>query len=357
MKIILPIKVHKELDFDNVNGGIIKFSKQIWENFDDVIPVPITKEDREQRRTRQIIRDAIHKHSPDIAIGNEIDYLHNGFFQEYDIPLISIMHEPRSGDIRMVPLGERLKEMRENGGHLYFVSESQFEFYQNMFIRLDDYDLVAPDGYINSGYCESTAPINLDKEYDTVTVGRSEMLKDPFWLHKITKGNSGMNSLVLTDNANFDSENQNAYVEKHMHLWEDPQCTIRGLLHDKVLSTMAKGKVYVSTCPVESWGITCLEALSAGLPVLLATDKSGKHASECIPADQSHYEKMRKSSDPGEVREKIRGLMNISDDKRQEISGMTREKHSRENWVKAMEKIIDRRLSDKQETTYARLPI
>ena len=357
MKIILPIKVGTELDFDKVSGGIMKFSKQIWENFDDVIPVPITKDDREQRRTKQIIRDAIHKHSPDIAIGNEVDYLHNGFFQEYDIPLITIMHEPRGGDIRFVPLGERIREARANGAHIYYVSEPQAEHFRKMFLRIDGHDHGEPDGYIHSSYCEDTGPIDLDKEYDTVTIGRSESIKDPFWLHRVTLGDTQLNSLVLTDDPVYDNENQNAYVEKYRHMWEDPQCTIRDLPHDKVMNLLGKSRVYVSTCPVESWGITALEALSAGLPVLLATDKTGVHSSECIPASPDHYRKVMKSAPMDDIRKEVRSLVDITDDQRQEISAMTREKHSKDNRVKAMADIIDRRVSDKQETTYARLPV
>lgn len=345
MRILLPLKVDEYVDLDTgvISGGIIKFGKQIYDNIPGVIPVQITKADRQAKRSRAIITEAIHKYSPDMAIGNEIDYLHNGYFQEYNIPLVTVLHEPLGRDIRFLELGSRMFNSMEKGAHVYFVSERQHSYFQDFF-KSKGTDLPAIKGYINSSYCEEDLPYVSDREISAITVGRNDATKDPFWLHK--KAGGLIDSTVITNNPVYEKENANHYVEKNRH-WESPQNTIFHLPHREVLDIIAKSKAYVSTCPVESWGITALEALSCGVPLLIATDKTGEHSSTGIAADASHYVTMPKSASATDVVDVIQKLGKFSDAQRFDIANMTREKHSKHNWVNNLMTIVDHRMDDK----------
>ena len=362
MKILLPIKVETYLDLetDPITGGIVKFCKQIYDNIDGVIPVQVTKEDRVKRRARSIMEKAIFKHDPDVAIGNEIDYTYNGLFQEHDVPLISIIHEPLNRDIRMVAMGPRVSKATEIGAHTYFVSGNQQSYLRELFIRITGDDIGAPTGYVNSSYCDVTAPFFTGIEYDAITVGRTEALKDPFWLHRKCGKTSAIQSLVVTStDMSYDNENQNDYLNKNQS-WSRPRNVLKDLSHSQVLTTMASSGVYVSTCPSESWGITALEALTAGLPLILPTTGSlNAHSTEDVAASSNHYRKVPRTVGITEFVEVIQDMNKIGIEERREISDMTKEKHSKEKWVKSIENMVDRRLAEPQKSqrTYQALPV
>jgi glycosyltransferase involved in cell wall biosynthesis len=93
---------------------------------------------------------------------------------------------------------------------------------------------------------------------------------------------------------------------------------------------MSRGSVFVSTWPLETWGITALESLSHGLPTILLTDKSGHHASEMIAADPSHIRLLPKTATPQELETVVNELKQFTPEKRMEIAAMTQAKHSRQ---------------------------
>ena len=93
----------------------------------------------------------------------------------------------------------------------------------------------------------------------------------------------------------------------------------------------------LKTCNHETWGITALEALSCGVPLILNGYKDETHASEIIPASKSHY-KVIPTNDKEELIKAIKSFKNID---RKEIQEMTFEKHSKENWKKSFENAID----------------
>ena len=77
MKILLPYSTHFEVvETDSsskgkvITGGIEKFCKDLEDNIDGIIPVSITKKDKENRQTKRVIRDAIAKHDPDMILFN-----------------------------------------------------------------------------------------------------------------------------------------------------------------------------------------------------------------------------------------------------------------------------------------------
>ena len=152
------------------------------------------------------------------------------------------------------------------------------------YVTLDD---VA--GFINSDYCENM-PFSEEYEYDCSTVGRSASDKNPFIIHKkLEKTNK--TSLVMTNDITYKSTDHNKYVADNQH-WDKPQYTKRSVPHNEVLKNISKSKVFVSTWPYESWGITAMEALGSGVPLILLTDSTGIHCSEAIAADTSHFIKL-----------------------------------------------------------------
>ena len=152
----------------------------------------------------------------------------------------------------------------------------------------------------------------------------------------------------LNDHVYMVSEYQSnaEYLDKNRH-WQEPQTTLFDLDHNVVLETIAKCKVFCSTCPEESYGITAQEALGHGLPAILITDKSNKHASESIAVHKTHYRKLPKSCSKADFVATVKELSKLPHTTRLDISEKTKEKHSLQNWKQQLKNIFDKRLADK----------
>ena len=347
-KILLLYKSRHQDDTyfsENVYGGIEKFARQIGEVLDDIIPIVVSPDERKGRLTRTIIETALSNHDPDVVITNDIDNLYTNHVVKQGYPLISIIHEGCVGDVRYLEMGARIKEMHELGAHVYFVSKRQFKFHSDMCNRLNGYPLPDPTGYIPSSYCSDNLIYANDVEYDAGTIGRTDPVKNPFLLHKKLEG-SKYTSLVITDS--FQGTKKNGSTEKYRDAnsnWALPRETFRDLSHTKTMEKLSHMGCYVSTCPLESWGITALEALGTGIPLILLTDKTGEHSSEDIPVSKDHYFKLPKSCSKEDFYDVIDQANKIEN--RIEIADLTREYHSKARWKEMFEKIIDRRLDDK----------
>lgn len=330
-KILLPYlsRSGNDIHSNTIVGGIEKFTKSVYEIFPDSIPVQITPEDRKAKKTKKIYLDAVHRHSPDLIIVNDIDqyWLHPQI--ELGIPTIAIAHEPLVRDIRYVAWWGGMQKFIDAGGHLYFVSEYQQEFHEGHVKRITGWPLKGVKGTINSGFANGDEEVAEKPYFDAVTIGRTDLTKNPFLLHK-KLANTNKISCVLTNEENFQhSEAQRKYWDDNLH-WKEPQYTYRGMNHQDTLKLMSTAKSYVSTMPVESWGITCMEALLHGVPVILLCDKNGKHASEIIPAKSTHYVILDKNCTPEELAGAIKEL---TYEERIQISWETKKKHSKEKWV------------------------
>jgi glycosyltransferase involved in cell wall biosynthesis len=354
MKILMPfndVRVHNEghqvsvgLNDAIVPGGIEKFSKCLKSIYgDDLIHVGITKEDRDSRRTKQILRDAITRHNPDIIFLNFIN--HWSAVKHFNIPVINVYHGPVDRNVSILNHPTIFKEMLESKVHMYFVSERQFRFHAMQVKRIGDMTITDSDikGYINPSYCENM-PFS-ESIYDIGTVGRSEHQKNPYAAHRLAAANK-MSSLVITSDGDFKSQKSNDYIKKNSH-WKPPQMTMKMLPHDEVLKQIASMGIYLSTCPIESWGITAMEALGCGVPSVYMTDSTGTHSSQSIAASPNHYITVHKSIRPADFKEAIAPLMKLSTEDRREIYEMTNEKHSKENFVRDIANVIERRLADK----------
>ena len=340
MKVVMPIPVHSD---GIVSGGIEKFSQQLVDIV-GVIPIYISKEDKKNRNTNYIIKRSVLNVIPDIIIINE-PWAYN-HVKKFNVPIVCIMHEPLTRDIRMVQLGHILREMIDAGVHLYFVSKRQFQFHKEMAKRIQNVDILDEEikGFVSSSFCENMIFSNKSK-YDCCTIGRSDISKNPFRLHRFMK-NSDMSSLIMTNDVVYKSDNQNKYVESNRH-WKDPQSTLKNLPYNEVIDNLSKSKSFCSTCPDESWGITAMESLGCGVPVILLTDDSGNHASEDIAADTSHYRKLNVKSKSSDFIKLVRELGQFSLLKRKEIFDLTNAKHNMYNWKRQFEDMFDKRLDDK----------
>ncbi len=340
MKVVMPVPSHSD---GIVAGGIEKFSQQLVDIV-DVTPIYISKEDKKNRRSNYIIKRSVLNVVPDIILINE-PWAYN-HVKKFNVPIVCIMHEPLTRDVRMVQLGHILREMIDAGVHLYFVSKRQFQFHKEMAKRIQNVDIFDEEikGFVPSSFCKDM--VFSDKtEYDCCTIGRSDMSKNPFRLHRFMR-DSDMNSLVMTNDVIYKSDNQNKYVESNRH-WKEPQFTLRNLSYNKVLDNLSKSKSFCSTCPEESWGITAMESLGCGVPVILLTDDTGNHASEDIAADSSHYRKLNVKSESSDFIKLVKELGEFSLSKRKEIFEMTNEKHNVSNWKKQFEDIFSKRIKDK----------
>ena len=141
-----------------------------------------------------------------------------------------------------------------------------------------------------------------------------------------------MKNLIIS--GKYQSENDKKYYEKNKELdnvkWD--------IEYNKVIDHLSKFRTYFSTCNHETWGITALEALSCGVPLILNGYKDGTHASQMIAADKNHY-KVIPTDDKEELIKAIKSFDNVD---RKEIQEMTLEKHSEEKWKSAFANAVDK---------------
>ena len=104
------------------------------------------------------------------------------------------------------------------------------------------------------------------------------------------------------------------------------------------MTNLSKCGSYFSTWDKETYGITALEALSCGVPVILNSFKDGTHASEIIPASKEHY-KLIPKNDKNALISAIKSFKGVD---RKEIQEMTWEKHNLKSWKKHFVNCIDK---------------
>jgi len=314
-----------------VSGGGEMFCRSIYENFkDDVIVRHIpyaadiewsgSDKNQEQRNIINFAED----NKVDVIISNYPNAIYTGsLIQKSHIPIMFISH-----NVYPIPsIIQRMNSLTHNGHSVFLVSEWQHKRYKEMVKRIKN---KYPDisGYINSSYCK-IEPKLVEPFWDCGTIGRCDKNKKPFLLRKLLK-DTDMKNLIIS--GKYQSENDKKYYEKNKELdnvkWD--------IEYNKVIDNLSKFRTYFSTCNHETWGITALEALSCGVPLILNGYKDGTHASEIISADKNHY-KVIPTDDKEELIKAIKSFDNVD---RKEIQEMTLEKHSKEKWKSAFEDAI-----------------
>lgn len=363
MKILMPFKVHdgKTIDDHKVMGGLERFAQLLYKTFDgrdgraEIIPFMITGEHRRRGNANELIRAAATRKSTtlfefDQNTATDIDIILTNYEEDtYTTklimpggpPVVWIYHTGQDGTFGRVKATRLFKKFTDAGGHLYFVSRHQHDLYDELSNRIMGHPVEGVRGYINPAFCEGFESYNPHPaEYDVITIGRTSYIKDPFWIHNKLKDSTLSSAVITTGGHHLESGNEQKYYQANLN-WETPRTVFRDLPHKQGLETMSRGSVFVSTWPLETWGITALEALSHGLPTILLTDKSGRHASETIAADPSHIRCIPKKSTPEEFEAVVNELRGYSQEKRLEIATMTQAKHSRQAFVNRFAEIFN----------------
>jgi glycosyltransferase involved in cell wall biosynthesis len=90
------------------------------------------------------------------------------------------------------------------------------------------------------------------------------------------------------------------------------------------------------TCLNETFGITALEALSVGTPLIIRADVDGTHASAEIAVDESHRVLIRKNSETKQAIDQLDRVDRVA------IKQMTHERYNRTVWVNQFTNAFDR---------------
>lgn len=133
-------------------------------------------------------------------------------------------------------------------------------------------------------------------------------------------------------------------MNKH---WDGLRETKFNLKHTEVMDHLSRSGVYLSTCARETWGITALEAFARGIPVVLFRTGANrhKHASEDIAPGPDYFEPMTNKTEK-DFKLAVDKLLKVD---RMELSQKTKEKHSKENWIKTLDNLIDKAIENKKK--------
>jgi glycosyltransferase involved in cell wall biosynthesis len=339
MRILLPYFTRNNIEITDsvVIGGVERFAQLIYQNFDDVIPVHFTDEDRKKRRVTDKITAAIDTYSPDVVIVNYDNApLTTRLQAKTNTPILWISHTA-AGGISKIGHMQQMHEFQEKGGVVAFVSKHQHLGMDKLSQRIEKKPLPIVD-FINSAFCSGDEKV-LEKTYDAVTIGRTDKTKNPFWMPKKLDG-SGLHNIVLTSHVSELLYGEHLKYYEDNTKWERPNEVLRNLPYDQVMTYMAQAGCYVSTCPVETWGITALEALAHGLPTILVTNTTDSHASESIPVINKDIIKVRSTIKGEDLADIVRSLNKLTFTERQDISERTKAKHSLWAWKKNIEKVL-----------------
>ncbi len=332
MKILLPFQDphNRPLTHPIVSGGTEQFMKSIKENFDTVVyqfpyeQITWTKQSDKKEIAENIVHLA-EAYKVDVIVSNFAQAVFNNqHLIKSNIPIMFVEHcvYPMAAPIY------RWNQAIDRGHSMFFVSKWQEKKYREMAERTGQ-PVLPISGYVNPSYCKVKQKL-VEQKYDCGTIGRCDNGKAPFKLKTMTK-NTDIKSLVITSKTQVNSDIK--YYERNQH-WDD---VVWDKPYKEVMENIAKCKTYFSTWDKETWGITAMEALSCGIPVILNSDKDGDHASEIIPADKSHFIKIPRNDKDALVKA-IKDLKNVD---RKEILEMTWEKHSLKEWKKQFSNCID----------------
>jgi len=354
MKILLLYRepFDRRISSDIVSGGGEMFCRSIYENFDDVTvrSIPFRAEecwsgkDKNQEQ-RDIINHAEDIHA-DVICSNYPNAIYTGaIIQKSHIPIMSILHSV----YKMTSIIQRINGLTDNGHSVFLVSKWQHQRYKELVGKIrkrygkdgayDNKDIDIA-GYLNSSFCKIKKKTSISPVvWECGTIGRCDRNKKPFILKELLK-DSGMKNLVISGKYQAEQD-KNYYNKNKKHddvKWDIP--------YEQVMHNLAKFGTYFSTCNHETWGITALEALSCGVPLILNGYSDGTHASEIIPAHKNHY-KVIPTDDKEKLIEAIKGFDKVD---RNEIQDMTREKHSLEKWKNEFANAIDKTVENFKKT-------
>lgn len=340
MKILLPYSNAHGRKFGDkvVVGGIEKFCHSIYETFDNVKIVEI-EDDTKIKENVELIKKSAIEYDADIVISNWTKASYCGMkIMDCPVPIMKISH----GNNPMMSTLYRFYKLKEFGHSVFFVSNYQSKYYKDMAKRTKS-KLIDIDGYINSGYVKGNKPkIEYDTKYDCITIGRCDPNeKKPFLLKKLLK-DTKMKTLVMTNRIEK-GRPEYEYYERN----KDTPDTLWDLEYEDVMNNLSKSMTFFQTFWQEAYGLTTLEALSRGVPVILNT-RDNIHAAETIQKrylcfwKQKHCTKIP-LNDKDALIYAINSYRGID---RKEIQDMTWDKHSHDKWKSHFENCIDKTIEN-----------
>ena len=326
MRIVLPYNTHfGGYDTNRIVGGIEKFCHQINDTFDDVRLLYIDNNNPIKDNTTKI-----KNYAKDIDADIIISNWHQASFSgakmlDSEVPIMFVNH----GHHGIGSILSLMKNLTNNNHSCYMVSKHQHEWYRAMAKRMKTDDVVV-DGYINSSYVRGDKPKLSDIKYDCCTIGRCDPVeKKPFllkdWLETTT-----FKTILMTNTPTDEKEMR--YLDKNSH-WDG---VLFDLKHKDVMKTLSQSMSYFSTCTMETWGITALEALSHGVPIIL-NSKNNSHASTELCSSDNHYALV---SDDLQLALAIDSFEKNAD--RKEIQDAAWDKHGYDKWKVSFANAIDR---------------
>jgi glycosyltransferase involved in cell wall biosynthesis len=341
MKIVVPFLIYdgNKLDAKSVYGGIERFIQLIYRHANaEVVPFYYTTKERDARVVTKQLAAFIHNEQPDIVIVNlDSATLTVNLQKIIDVPILYITHSA-SGGIFKIPQMEFMQKFVDNGGTMAMVSQWQFKGMDEMSKRVLGRPFTLNGGFINSAFCSGLEQPTNNIARDVITIGRMDACKKPFLLHKCA-GSSNLNTLVITAVGQELSPSNQKYYESNQH-WQAPRHVLYNLPHVEVLKHLSESGAYFSTCARETWGITALEAFSHGVPVILLNNAENKyeHASQAIAPSSEFYATIGsiKTEEFVLAVDKLRNIDRLA------LSQMTKEKHSKDLWIKNLHNLIDK---------------
>jgi glycosyltransferase involved in cell wall biosynthesis len=325
MKIVIPMT--RSTLSDTVKGGVEKFIKTLHETF-EVVPVfydesIFDKSQKEQKIYQKTIIEEILNINPDLVImngyrGNK-SFFNNKAIQELNIPVMHIDHYI----VHFPGHDKKVQSLYNNNQTVFCVSPYHKEFVESEMKRMSKEPTVPSiNGFIYPEYARKVEV--KEPEFDLTTIGRMCPDKNPMLLAKYCDGTDLTHKIF----SNMEFEDYYKRNEKY-----NRGNVILNLPHKDIMEQSSKARVFLSTWDKETFGITALEAASAGLPLILSCGKNMRHSSECIVADESFYGKVRKNDKESFIIEYER-LAKLD---RKEIAESTQDKHSFDKWKARME--------------------
>lgn len=328
MKILMPYVDISGGDISNkkISGGTELFSRLICDNFDVVVfPIPWTTDNKQNKQYQNSLIKTFYDEKCDLVLSNNFKSVCFYALRDLGIPIMHITHT----NYGLANSNQIIAAVESHGHSIFGVSQFNIDYHQNKSKRLSIPELNY-SGFLRPAYCSYDLPVETNPTDNVITIGRANTYKAPFIIYKALK-ESKYKPLVITSlGVDHDSV---TYYERHKdkhHLIDLP--------HDQVIDHLRKSACSIITCTNETFGITALESLSVGTPVLIRTNDKGRHASEEIAATESHYRCFKTDADRAEIEQKLDELVKLD---RTEIKEMTQEKHSKQKWVSEFSRAFD----------------
>lgn len=332
MKILLPYVdvAGNDITSGVISGGTELFSRLVYQNFDvEVFPIPWNTDNEQNKRIISKMRGVIEDKKIDLILSNNIKSVCCYAIRDIGVPILHITHT----NYGLINSNITLNRMIAAGHSIYGVSQNNIDWLNEKSVRLGEPGIEF-SGIIKPAYCLTDLTVNTVPYKQVVTVGRSNTYKAPFFIH----GRFGDYKTVVITSKGVDHDSVDYYESnKHKpHLLDLP--------HAEVMQQLRNSTASVITCTKETFGITALESLSVGTPVLIRKLTTADHASTEIPASPDHYRAFDKTDDLQKL------LFELEKADRIEIKQMTQAKHSRENWVRTLSNAFDKTIEFYKKT-------